>query len=76
MTFKEYKYIDVDADKDIQASLDDNTKGKDELENMKGNWEIWGNLWDDLVNLWFIDENSPLYKEMKNEWREWMFYEE
>lgn len=32
-TFKEYKYIDVDADKDIQASLDDNTKGKDELEN-------------------------------------------
>jgi hypothetical protein len=43
---------------------------------MKCNWEIWWNLWDDLVNLWFIGVDSPLYEEMKNEWREWMFYEE
>ena len=63
-------------DWDIVWEADFQIVDKDELENMKGNWEIWGNLWDDLVNLWFIDENSPLYKEMKNEWREWMFYEE
>jgi len=63
-------------DWDIVWETDFQIVDKDEFENMKGNWEIWGNLWDDLVNMWFIDKNSPLYDEMKNEWREWMFYDE
>jgi len=48
---------------------------KDELENMKSSWEVWWNLWDDLVNMWFISEDDEIYKEMKNEKRDWVMYD-
>ena len=43
---------------------------------MRKNEKIWGNLWDDLVNMWFISEDDEIYKEMKNEKRDWVYYEE
>ena len=63
-------------DWDVVWETDFQIVDKDELESMRSNWEVWWNLWDDLVNLWFIDRNSPLYDEMKNEWRDGVFYEE
>ena len=62
-------------DWDIVWEADFQIVDKDELESMRGNWKIWGNLWDDLVNLWFIDRNSPLYDEMKDESRDGVMYD-
>lgn len=61
---------------DVVWEVDFQIVDKDELEEMKNSGEVWWNLWDDLVKMWFIDEDSPLYAEMKNEWRDGMFYNE
>ena len=46
---------------------------------MRKNWELWDieqwNLWDDLVNLWFISKDDDIYHEMKNEWRNGIMYD-
>jgi len=61
---------------DVVWEVDFQIVNKDELENMKDRDEIWWNLWDDLVNMGFINEDDDLYKEMINEKRDWMFYDE
>ena len=61
---------------DVVWEVDFQIVDKDELEEMKNNWEVWWNLADDLVNLWFMDKDNPLYDEMRNEGRDGMFYEE
>ena len=60
---------------DIVWEADFQIVDKDELENMKSSWEVWWNLWDDLVNMWFINEDDEIYKEMKNEKRDWVMYD-
>ncbi len=60
---------------DIVWETDFQIVDKDELENMKNSWEVWWNLWDDLVKMWFIDENDELYEEMKNEKRDGVMYD-
>ena len=60
---------------DIVWEADFQIVDKDELENMRSNEEVWWNLWDDLVNMWFISEDDEIYKEMKNEKRDWVMYD-
>jgi len=60
---------------DVVWEVDFQIVDKDELEEMRNNEEIGWNLWDDLVNMWFIDKDDPLYDEMKNEWRDWVMYD-
>ena len=60
---------------DIVWEVDFQIVDKDELEEMKDSWKVWWNLADDLVKMWFIDENDDLYEEMKNEKRNWVMYD-
>ena len=60
---------------DVVWEADFQIVDKDELENMRNNKEIWWNLWDDLVNMWFISEDDEIYNEMKNEKRDWVMYD-
>ena len=60
---------------DVVWEADFQIVDKDELENMKNDEEIWGNLWDDLVNMWFISEDDEIYKDMKKEKRDWVMYD-
>ena len=59
---------------DVVWEVDFQIVDKDELEEIKNKWEVWWNLWDDLVKMWFIDENDDLYEEMKKEKRDWVIY--
>lgn len=61
---------------DVVWEVDFKIVDKDELEEMKNNWDVWWNLADDLVKMGFIDEDDDLYEEMKNEKRDWIFYNE
>jgi hypothetical protein len=59
---------------DVVWEVDFQIVDKNELQEIKNNEEIWWNLWDDLVKLWFLDEDDALYDEMKKEKRNGAFY--
>lgn len=71
----EYEIYNGYNEWDIVWEADFQIIDKDELENMRSNEEVWWNLWDDLVNMWFISEDDEIYKEMKNEERDWVMYD-
>lgn len=72
-------YFDWFQEWDIVWEADFQIVDKEELDEMRGKWELWDieqwNLWDDLVNLWFISKDDDIYHEMKNEWRNGIMYD-
>ena len=49
---------------------------KNELKKMRKNKEVWWNLLNDLIKMWFISEKDvEKYKEMEEEKRDWVMYD-